>query len=226
MRSEFSGARAFFGFILIAIGVWFLLDQTGLLDIGGPWRWIPSFFILFILWHLAQTGFRNLIGPLVLMAVALLVQVAIVGDEYNLDFDALWPAIIILAGIAVVFRGRSWGLRRSMASGDLDILAIFGGSEERLGTTSFNGGRVTVAFGGAEIDLRDARVGESPAVIDMTVAFGGCEITVPSDWAVDRRVFALFGGTSDKRRRTPATEGGPELVITGVVLFGGLEIKD
>jgi hypothetical protein len=233
MGNNNSGARNFFGFVLIAVGVWFLLEQLDVLDLGGPWRWAPSFFILFILWHMVRSGFRNLVGPLIMIGIALLIQLSIVADEYNLDFDryagALWPAIIILIGLAVVFRGRGGrgpGRARSVGGDDLDILTVFGGSEERINSAEFKGGRVTSVFGGAEIDLRGSTVAARPATIDVTVLFGAAEITVPEDWSVEREVFAIFGGSADKRRTPGDSSAEPDLVITGIVLFGGLEIKD
>ncbi len=226
MGDDSSGSRSFVGFLLVVIGIWLLLARLDIVDIGEPWNWIPSFFILLILWQMVRAGFRNVIGPLILIAIAVVIQIAIVGDEYGIEFDALWPLAIILAGVTVIVRGRWWGGRRSVTDGDLDILAVFCGSEDRITTSSFKGGRVTAVFGGAEIDLTHAGVDDPPATIDVTVLFGACELTVPSDWAVERRVFALFAGSSDKRRSVPDRTSEPQLVITGVVLFGGLEIKN
>ena len=54
---------------------------------------------------------------------------------------------------------------------------------------------------------------------------GGAEIFVPRDWDVTVRVVSLLGGCSDKRR--PATGTATRhLVIRGMAVMGGVEIKD
>jgi len=50
-------------------------------------------------------------------------------------------------------------------------------------------------------------------------------ILVPRDWDVTVRVVSLMGGCSDKRRPStvPATK---HLIIQGMAVMGGVEIKD
>ena len=211
---------------MIVVGVWFLLEQLDVIDLGGPWPWIPSFFIVFVFWHMVRARFRNLLGPLVLVGVAALVQLAIVGDEYDLEFDAFWPVVIILIGLALLSRGR-WGSGRRPrpASDGLDVLAVFSSSDERISGSGFKGGRVTSIFGAAKIDFLDATIEDRPAEIDLAVTFGSCSLVVPEDWIVDRHATVVFGGNRDKRSPAPAASGEPHLIVTGIVLFGELEIK-
>jgi predicted membrane protein len=92
---------------------------------------------------------------------------------------------------------------------------------------SFKGGQLTAVMGGVEIDLRHAEVGEKPAVIEATAIMGGIEIKVPENWVVKDDTFAIFGAAEDKRSASvQVVDDSPDLVVTGVVFMGGLEIKD
>ena len=96
------------------------------------------------------------------------------------------------------------------------------------------GGQATAFVGGVELDLRDAAVMERPATIDVTVVMGGAEIRVPPEWTVRLDALAIMGGASDSRKKKGAVadrtsdlvpDDSPHLVITGLVLMGGVEIK-
>jgi hypothetical protein len=63
------------------------------------------------------------------------------------------------------------------------------------------------------------------AVVDVFALMGGTVILVPPDWDVTVRVTTLLSGCSDKRRpaTVPATK---HLIIQGMAVMGGVEIKD
>ena len=68
-------------------------------------------------------------------------------------------------------------------------------------------------------------------VMDINVIFGGVEIRVPDHWRVEARNQTLFGGYTDTTRGTGNPSGQRHrhqetLVITGQVLFGGIEVKN
>jgi len=62
-------------------------------------------------------------------------------------------------------------------------------------------------------------------VVDLSCVFGGAEIRVPPEWDVRNNVVAVFGGVSDQRSGTRPAASGPALVIEGLAMFGGVEIK-
>jgi predicted membrane protein len=64
-------------------------------------------------------------------------------------------------------------------------------------------------------------------VIDVFCLFGGTKLIIPEDWNVKIRVTSIFGGFSDKRHIMPETRISEEtqLVITGLTMFGGGDIK-
>jgi hypothetical protein len=77
--------------------------------------------------------------------------------------------------------------------------------------------------------LRDANI-DDEAVLEIICVFGGVELRVPETWAVHSRSLPVFGGFEDKTRQTrvDASAGAKRktLIVTGVVIFGGLEISN
>jgi hypothetical protein len=55
--------------------------------------------------------------------------------------------------------------------------------------------------------------------------WGGIEIRVPEDWMIDSQVIPLMGGVEDKTR-PPTTPSPHRLVLRGMALMGGVEIKN
>jgi predicted membrane protein len=80
-------------------------------------------------------------------------------------------------------------------------------------------------MGGCEIDFREASIDQGEAMLDVSVVFGGVEIRVPEDWKIVVRLGAFLGGVEDRTRK-PIGEGGKTLVLTGNVVFGGVEIRN
>ena len=82
--------------------------------------------------------------------------------------------------------------------------AVFGGVDRHIAEPDFHSAQCTAVFGGCKIDLRDAQIEGSEAVLETYAIFGGVEIRVPEDWEVVSRNVAIFGGVSDQRRRPPS----------------------
>lgn len=218
--------QAIVGLIVVAIGVLLLIGTLDVVDLGTVARWIPSLFLLLGLWRLAASGFTNVLGPFIIIAVAALVQLAVLG----IDIGQWWPILLIIIGLGMLLGWqRVRGVEQHSAStSSVDAVGIFGGPTLRVSSQSFKGGQVTVFIGGVDLDLREARVPDRPAVIDATVIFGGTDIKVPPQWNVKLDALTLFGGSEDERRQPAVVsgDGTPDLVITGLVLFGGISIKD
>jgi predicted membrane protein len=110
-------------------------------------------------------------------------------------------------------------------------VAVFGGCERRYTGQHFQSGKATSIFGGIELDLRDADI-DDEAVLEISAIFGGVELRVPETWQVTSRSLPVFGGFEDKTRQTRVEQAGSAdgkrktLVVTGVVVFGGVEIRN
>ena len=102
---------------------------------------MPSLFILLGLWALYRSDFRNVTGPLILILIAGTVQLLALGLITGEVIASWWPALIVLFGLSVIF-GHWRRTRRvpSVTTDDFDLIGIFGGSEQRVASTSFRGG--------------------------------------------------------------------------------------
>ena len=60
----------------------------------------------------------------------------------------------------------------------------------------------------------------------MICVFGGTSLTVPDDWNIHIKIVSIFGGFADKRRsKSENIYSEKEILIKGVCIFGGGEIK-
>ena len=142
----------------------------------------------------------------------------------------VWP-VLILVVIQVVAMITGQILRRRYLSQEVDedsvnAVAVMGGLEDSVTSKAFKGGFLRAVMGGAELDLSEAIIEEKPATIEVTVIMGGAEIKVPPEWKVKVDVSQKMAGVEDERGQGDlAEEETPDLVITGKVVMGGLEIN-
>jgi predicted membrane protein len=107
----------------------------------------------------------------------------------------------------------------------LNIDAIFSGVNRRLMTKNFQGGKITAAFGGADIDLTQTDF-TGVVTIQVDVIFGGVKLIVPPHWDIRTEMSNIAAGLEDKRFfRDGGVDPSKVVVLKGTVLFGGLEIK-
>lgn len=84
--------------------------------------------------------------------------------------------------------------------------------------------RVACIFGSAELDLREAIIGDGESVIEVFCLFGSVEITVPPGIAVNCDGDAFAGEFSfDPDPMFPPQPGAPRVTIRGSVNFGAVE---
>lgn len=227
-RSRLS-TQALTGLLVVLVGVLLLLGTTGAYDVGRLWRYVPSLFVLLGLWAIVRSDFRNLGGPVILIAVAGTIQLFALDLITGETVSTWWPLLVVLFGLAILFG--HWRRRSrvpTVSADDFDLLAVFGGAERRVASDAFTGGSATAVFGGVEVDLRDAEIADPPAVVTAIALFGGAELVVPEDWTVAVDVLPLFGAVEDDRRRPPADaerRDGPDLVVTGLAAFGGISVS-
>lgn len=107
----------------------------------------------------------------------------------------------------------------------VDATTIFGGTKRSIISKDFKGGEIVSVFGGTELNLTQADI-QHPVVLETTQIFGGTSLIVPAHWEVKSEVTAIMGGVDDKRPVMPhGYEPGKVLIIKGLTLFGGLNIK-
>jgi hypothetical protein len=234
-QPEASRLGLVWGALIVAAGVALLLDHLGFIAIGSLFRFWPMILIFFGVGHLFTPSNRTWGG--ILIVVGVVFQLNNLGITH-LRFADMWPLAIIAVGLMLMWgalkppfeaKGRVDG---ADGADVLEAVAIFGGTERRIKSQTFKGGRATSIFGGVELDFRDANIDGDEATLEITCIFGGVEIRVPDTWNVHSRSIPVLGGYSDKTGPSsspPPDPSGPRrktLIVTGTVIFGGVEIAN
>jgi hypothetical protein len=224
--------RLIFGFFVIALGVLFTLANLGMLEAGEVLRWWPAVLVAYGVSRLAGLYCRQ---KLVIGAVFTFVGTLLLLREAGLqapDPWDFWPVLLVAVGFSMVV-----GTLRRTRIADLPVapgaeddsafstFVMWSGIERKVGSPDLRGGDVTAIMGGAEIDLRQAKMPGGRAVVDVRVLWGGVELFVPEDWKVTVEALPLLAGIEDATR-APAGEARGHLIVKGLVLMGGVEIKN
>jgi Cell wall-active antibiotics response 4TMS YvqF len=216
---------ALIGVLIIAAGAVLLGGNLGLIDSHYVFHNIgPVIVFLIGAALLARRRHDQVLLGLVLMFVGAW-GFATQQQWIKVHFWAvIGPMLLVLAGGSVVWRAFNRPAPEGIGDAYLRTFAIFSGSELRP-TVPFEGADLTAVMGGVKVDLTNAPMAHDTATIDVFALMGGTEILVPRDWDVTVRVISLMGGISDKRRpaTAPATK---HLIIQGMAVMGGVEIKD
>lgn len=220
------------GAILVLVGLAFLLDHMGYFSVYSLWRFWP---LLVVLAGVLNFVSRNRPWGVFLMAVGILLQLNELGITH-FGWRDFWPMLLIALGLVVLWG--SFGWRKSppvsaSTGGDprttLNEAVVFGGLERRMISQDFQGGDITAIFGGIELDLTEAHILGNEATLAITAIFGGVDLRIPVGWQIAFRGAPIFGGVEDKTRTARVDDPASPLktlVITGAVIFGGLEIKN
>lgn len=216
---EKANRRAALGIIFILIGSIILLDNLRIIDV--PY-YVFTWQMIIIAIGLFQVVTGNIKSGLIVMGIGAFLWII---DYQHLNFRDYWPVILIIIGISFFLRGRSSKMEGGDSSAFIDDMAVFAGTKKKITSDEFSGGKITSAFGGVDLDLRDAKLQNGEAVIDAFTAFGGFKIYAPEDWVIKSEMTCILGGFADKRINPPIENAENTLVIKGMVLFGGGEIS-
>jgi predicted membrane protein len=224
--------RLFFGVLALIAGVLIFINNFELMDTGGIWEWWPTLLILLGIWNMVKNGFQDLIFPFILIFLGAYWQL-MAFDVIEGDFlgKAFLPLILLLIALQLIFRAPTDQKTREKIKAfqntekNLNIVQVFGGSEENVDTKDLKGGEIVTIFGGNTINLSNAKIDETPAIINVVNLFGGTELIVPAEWSVKNEAVTIFGASEDSRKKNEKRNSDPDLVLTGIVMFGGVEIK-
>ncbi len=230
LNKQKSDRRIWLGGLLIIIGGLFLLNSLSILDfrfsrIIISW---PFFFFIIGLYILLQSEKKIFGGILAGLGALFLLPRIFPGILIN--WSIVFPLILIAIGLYIILhRRKKFELIKGTVKDDvIDDVNIFGGGEKVITSTNFKGGNITAIFGGSEINMTQCHLAEGINTIDIFALFGGTTIIVPKNWNVIVNVTALLGGFSNKGIKDPTVEidMSRSLVIKGLVVFGGGEIKN
>jgi hypothetical protein len=104
------------------------------------------------------------------------------------------------------------------------IVAIFGGAERKGRWLVEPHTNVFTLFGGVELDFREAVLTQREVTLNITCVFGGVDIKVPPGVRVIDSGMAIFGGRSIASG-DPDDPNAPVIRLTGLTLFGGVDVK-
>ena len=216
-----------FGLLIILLGIVFTLDNLNITDSGRFLRWWPLGLIAIgaaKLWQVRHGYGGALGGVLFVIAGVWLLLDSFYVVEINL-FD-FWPVVLIAAGSIIVWQGIRGRQHRDIAREEdtINAVAVLAGVNRGSSSAAFRGGELTAFMGGCEIDLRQASI-NGEATIDIFAMWGGIDIRVPEDWVVIGRVTPVMGGYEDTTR-PPQGLAAHKLIIRGVVLMGGIEVRN
>jgi hypothetical protein len=219
--------QLFVGFVVILVGLVMTFDNLGLVEAENYIRFWPAALIglgAIKLWY-ARQGLGGAFGGFIFVVVGtwlLLEKLAVV----QLSFWDMWPTLLVFFGGFLVWQGLSDPSRRP--SGDTNAtvsgIAVLGAVARGNNSPAFRGGELTAVMGGCELDLRQAAI-NGEAVIEVFGLWGGIEIRVPEDWTVESRVVPVLGGVDDKTR-APQGASRHRLVLRGLIVMAGIEIKN
>ena len=104
------------------------------------------------------------------------------------------------------------------------IVDVFSGSDRGGAWDVPQELRIVDVFGGTDIDLSDARFTSRVTRIRVFCLFGGVNIYVPEGVCTTVKAFSIFGGFTNKAPSVARSDG-PRLVIEGLIIFGGGDVK-
>lgn len=229
------------GSLMIVFGVLLTLDRMELLDAARTLRFWPVVLIALGSWIVIERGpsGRSFPGYAMILIGSLLLLNSL-GFARVRFWELFWPAIIILIGARLVMQTSGHRVQRPGATaspardGTVSMFSILGSHQRASTDKAFRGGEVTTLVGGTQLDLRQAEIAPGDeAVINVFVFLGGHEVWVPQGWTVLNDVMPVLGSIEDKRLApvvNPASGAAngpaPRLVLRGVVVLGGLTIKN
>jgi predicted membrane protein len=225
--------RLVVGIVIVCIGLILLADNLG---------WFDARYILRSLWPLALVcvGVAMVRSPDHRRSrswgwVLITVGIWLFLERLDLFHVSLWhllvPGLLLFVGGTLVWRAIHGPPKAQAISGADDHVefvrsfALMSACELRPVSRPFRGADLTAVMGGIKLDLADARMEADSANVEVFAFWGGIEIHVPPDWTVTSKVTTLLGGFVDKRRPTSVVPT-KTLIVRGMVVMGGIEVKN
>ncbi|WP_202424030.1 LiaI-LiaF-like domain-containing protein [Duganella lactea] len=233
-RERNPATQMIIGLFVIGIGMLFLLDNLGWVDLDLRVHIVPTVLIGVGILKVLQT--RTQSGVIVggaLIVVGALIMLKSLGF-LHIDWRTLWPLLLIGAGVAVVIKStmqraspQQDGLSLDKDSSDnvINITAIMGAHKNRVLSQDFRGGEITAIMGGSDLDLRQASI-NGDAVLNLFAFCGGITIKVPVDWIVLLEGTPIMGGFEEKTMPPAAGSVPKRLILRGYVIMGGVEVRN
>lgn len=217
--------KIFTGLVIIVIGILSLLGNMGVIsyafDLGRVWPVVALALLLGSIFDNKKIGSGSIILLCILLYFVL----------NNYDFiklgmmEVIFPILLILIGLAIMLpKEHAEEFKNDSSKSDINLNAIFSGTNSKSKSKSLRKISITSVFGDAGIDLDDASAKDGKCMCEIVTVFGGVTINLPEDWSINMDgLTCILGGVEDKRREIKDAKN--VLYLSGVVIFGGIEIK-
>lgn len=230
LKKQTTDRRVWLGSVLIILGGLFLLNSLDIFDFRFTRIFIswPFFFFVIGLYILVNTE-KKIFGA-ILTGLGGLFLIPRIFPGIDINWSIVFPILLIAIGLYIILhRRKSTEFMKGQIKEDfIDDISIFGGGDKIVTSKNFKGGNITAIFGGSDINLTSCELAEGINTIDVFTLFGGTTIVVPKHWNVVVSVTSMLGGFSNKGIKDPTIEIDTtrSLVIKGLVIFGGGEVKN
>ena len=222
----FSG-RLIFGAVVLTLGVLWTLDNLNLMDADDVLRWWPVLLAWFgIVRIFGIFGPRSVMSGSLFLTIGLWMLLRELG-VINVSIFKLWPVFLIVVGAALVWRSLHGAPEPEGTDRDAHPrpFAMMGGVVRSIESQELTAIEATAIMGGVELDLRGAKARGREVVVEVFAWWGGIELYVPEDWRVVTEATPLMGGVDDQTR-VEVAEPVTTLIVRGMVIMGGIEIRN
>ncbi len=225
-RPPFSG-RLLFGGVLLTLGVLWTADNLAILDADAVLRWWPALLLGYGLIRISGLFGSRRVASGTLFAIAGAWMLARELGIVDVSIFRLWPLFLIFIGATLVWRSTRGGKAPDLADQATypRPFAFMGGVERNIESQELVGLEATAVMGGVVLDLRGARAHGPEVVVEAFTWWGGIDLIVPEDWQVVAEVSPIMGGVEDGTRHAGG-EGATRLVVRGMVVMGGIEVRN
>jgi predicted membrane protein len=213
--------RLVIGLAIMLAGFLLAIDSLGFVDAGRILQYWPVVLIAVGVTKLLGDASQRSGAYVWIVAGAALLALTL----GLLSFPRVAAIVLFLVGARIAWKALAPQPAVSPSDGrsTSDIVAVLGGAKRGV-SGDFKGGQALCFMGGCEVDLRRASMPKDEAVFDIFVMWGGAEIRVPDDWEVVTRGVPVLGGFVDNTHHMAGAQ--KRLVITGMAIMGGVEVKN
>ena len=224
-----------------------LINQfNGFMNIGGGSIIVAVLSIIFLVQCIADLFFAPIPVPLAVLYITFQAPLEL---PYIRPWTLILASILATIGLGILlpkkfkyrhfgeFRQSNYedmhtkGNRQQIHTENLDndnnpsISVNFGFVSRRLCSASLETVQLNSSFGALEIYFDQAELGPNGARVILNCSFGAVKLYVPRQWKVIDQLRCSMGGIDMDNRFATSAEDAPQLILTGSVSLGGVEVR-
>lgn len=243
--------KVFWGILLIALAVFIILNQLGIINlvVGTMHMVLGVIFFVILVKSLTVVSF-----PGIFISLAVLWMLF---DEYVIGYDisellVAVAALLLIIGFSMLFpnvgkksahdffgihfiKDDDWeayddkekmGKHQKVTNEERDGYVYcsnkFGGTAKYINCPNLKYANLRNAFGELQVYFDNAIIEGESAEINVDVSFGELQIYLPVEWAVVNQIDSFAASVNEHSRRNIA--GDKRVVLTGSVSFGEVKV--